>query len=124
MCRVVVFGLGCWLVVAAQPRVIADDDVPATLMQRKLQHAQGVLKGVVLEDYAMLSQNAAALSTLARQQWSKSPSDAYRAQLKIFQFASEELERLANEKNMDGAAVAYVQLSLSCVNCHRQLRKE
>ena len=42
----------------------------------------------------------------------------YRTQLRIFQNANEQLIRMADEEKLDGAALAYVQLTLNCVNCH------
>ncbi len=47
---------------------------------------------------------------------------AYRAQLAIFEFANDELLRNVDEKDIEGAALAFTQLTLSCVNCHKQLR--
>jgi hypothetical protein len=32
------------------------------------------------------------------------------------------LIRQADKENLDGAALAYVQLTLSCVNCHKVVR--
>ena len=47
----------------------------------------------------------------------------YRTQLQIFQDATEELMRQAEKENVDGAALAFTQLTISCVNCHKQLRE-
>jgi hypothetical protein len=32
------------------------------------------------------------------------------------------MEREARQKNLDGAALKYVELSLKCVNCHKYVR--
>lgn len=47
----------------------------------------------------------------------------YRAQLQVFQSANEELIRQAQKDNVEGAALAFTQLTISCVNCHKQLRE-
>jgi hypothetical protein len=31
--------------------------------------------------------------------------------------------KMAKDKNLDGAALAYVQLTMSCVNCHKYVRE-
>lgn len=46
-------------------------------------------------------------------------AEEYRTQLRIFRFANEDLVRQADKKNIDGAAMAFSQLTLSCVNCHK-----
>ena len=43
-------------------------------------------------------------------------------QLQIFQNANQQMIRMADDENLDGAALAYVQLTLSCVNCHKIVR--
>jgi hypothetical protein len=48
----------------------------------------------------------------------------YQTQLQVFRFASNELVRLAEEKNLDGASLAYTQMTISCVNCHKFLRQQ
>ena len=46
----------------------------------------------------------------------------YRRQMAMFEFANEELVRQANAKNVEGATLAYNQLTISCVQCHRVVR--
>jgi hypothetical protein len=36
---------------------------------------------------------------------------------------TESLVKKAKEKNMDGAALAYVEMTLSCVRCHQYVRE-
>jgi hypothetical protein len=42
--------------------------------------------------------------------------------LTLFQTANRELIRAAENENLDGATLAYLQLTLSCVNCHKVVR--
>lgn len=108
------------------------DDQPASQqeersfwMQKKLEHTQEILNGLVTEDFALIRKNAIALKGLNRLEYFvRREPEAYRTQLKLFQFSVEELERLATEKNLDGASLAFTQMTLSCVKCHQQLRKE
>ncbi len=49
-------------------------------------------------------------------------NDSYQLQLKMFRFANKELIRQARDENLDGATMAFMQLTSSCVNCHRVVR--
>ena len=105
----------------------ADDDDPETkpekpLMERKLEHAQGVLSALAREDFDALNKHADALLTLSEEQWISQETPEYRAQLKDFWVVLEGVKSAADEKNIDGATLAYVQMTLSCVRCHKYLR--
>lgn len=92
------------------------------LMQRKLEYSQKMLAGLATDDLEAVAKSATSLLTLTDEQWLRDDNPEYRAQLKTFRFSAQELARLANEKNLDGATLAYVQLTVSCVNCHKHLR--
>ena len=92
-------------------------------MEMKLEQAQNILAGLSVEDYDTVAKNAKAMNGLTQlEQWFQADTPEYRSQLKNFRFANEELIRLADEENLEGAALAYVQLTLSCINCHKQVR--
>ncbi|NIP85536.1 MAG: hypothetical protein GTO03_08215 [Planctomycetales bacterium] len=114
-------GLGGWMA-AAQP-----GDQPADTdqrMQRKLVSAQNILAGLATENFEAIAKNARLLDELGKQRWVQQETPAYRAQHLVFWFANDELIRLAEEKNIDGATLCYVQMTISCVNCHKVLRQE
>jgi hypothetical protein len=94
------------------------------IMEQKLKYTQQILAGLTNEDFAEIEKNAQILNTIGLlESWLRADSDAYRAQLKIYRFANDELIRLSKDKNLEGVSLAYVQLSLSCVNCHSHIRK-
>jgi hypothetical protein len=100
-------------------------DPTRATMQLKLELAQGILEGIALEDFNAISKNAEKMKTLVKvEQWLHRDTREYKGQLQIFQFANDELARFAKQKDADGAALAYVQLTLSCVNCHKHIRDE
>ncbi len=68
------------------------------LMQQKLGHAQKVLEGVAIADFALIEKHADELIILSK-----------KAEWAVL--------------NLDGAALAYVQLTMSCVNCHKHVRE-
>lgn len=93
-------------------------------MDKKLEYSQHILSGLALEDFEKIGRTAQAMQRLGKIETfvRRHDTEAYRTQFRVFQFANEELIRLAAEKNIDGAALAFTQLTLSCVNCHKQLR--
>jgi hypothetical protein len=46
----------------------------------------------------------------------------YRTQLRSFEFAIAEIQQQAKRENIEGVTMGFHQLTLSCVNCHKQLR--
>jgi hypothetical protein len=107
----------------------ADDDPPSgddsdKLMRAKLQYAQQVLEGLAVEDFEAVAEGAERLRRLgALEQWTRANTPEYQAQLMIYRTANRELARLADEKNLDGATLAFVQVTTSCVNCHKLVRQ-
>lgn len=101
-----------------------DKSAPSTakIMEKKLQLSQAILAAVVKEDFASMSANADGLLVLAKTEWIQDDSPEYRAQLKDFWLVLEGLKSAAEDKNGDGATLAYVQMTLSCVKCHKYLR--
>lgn len=93
-------------------------------MKKKLEFSQSILAGITTEDFDKVRDSAAAMRRMSALEGFARRKDtkAYRAQLAIFEFSNDELLRYAEEKNIDGAALAFTQLTLSCVNCHKQLR--
>ncbi|WP_145372268.1 hypothetical protein [Maioricimonas rarisocia] len=93
------------------------------LMERKLVATQQILTSLTREDYAAMQSAADDLLELARQQWTTDESPRYRAHLKDFWITLEGVSEAAEEKKLDGATLAYVQMTISCVKCHKYLRQ-
>ena len=49
--------------------------------------------------------------------------EGYRDQLRLFNMANSALIRASQEENLEGATLAFNQLTVSCVNCHKHLRE-
>jgi hypothetical protein len=94
-----------------------------SVMEKKLARAQSVLAGVATQDFDRVSTDAHALLELARQQWTENETPEYRAQLKDFWIALEGMESNAEEESIDALTLSYVQMTLSCVKCHKYLRE-
>jgi hypothetical protein len=92
-------------------------------MKQKVQASQAILAGLSSADFEAIGQNAAAMSLVeSLERWVRADSPGYRTQLRLFEFADRELIRAAREKNIDAATLAFNQLTISCVNCHKIVR--
>lgn len=99
-----------------------EEATETSVMEQKLEHAQGVLSALAREDFEGLRTNADALLRLSEEQWISRETPEYRAQLKDFWVVLEGVKSGADEENLDGATLAYMQMTLSCVRCHKYLR--
>src|SRR5262249_34408251 len=94
------------------------------LMRRKLTHAQKVLEGIALNDFDPIAKHARELRRLSETaEWKVFPTPQYLLHSNEFQRAAEKLIADARDKNLDGAALAYVELTLNCVRCHKYVRE-
>jgi hypothetical protein len=92
-------------------------------MKRKLDHSQKVLEGIVLEDFDLIEKNAKTLSLLSQAaEWQILPSAEYKKHGEEFRRTADALGKAAADKNLDAAALKYVELTLNCVNCHKHVR--
>lgn len=92
-------------------------------MKKKLELSQNILAGLTEEDYKKIGLNAGAMNFIGYlEKWDRRDSHEYKQQLGYFTFANRELIRQSKEKNLDGATLAYNQLVLSCVQCHKIVR--
>ncbi len=99
-----------------------DKETGSFWMQKKLEYSGKILAGLAREDFEEIGKNARSMNALTQmEKWVRGTAE-YRTQLRIFQNANEQLIRMADEEKLDGAALAYVQLTLSCVNCHKAVR--
>jgi len=92
-------------------------------MKRKLEFSQNVLAGLTEGDFDKIRKNAEALNILGNlERWVQAKKPDYVRQVSLFEFANSELIRQARDKNIDGATLAYNQLTVSCVQCHKIVR--
>ncbi len=92
-------------------------------MRLKLECAQKVLEGIVLEDFELVAFNAEKLKALSQSaDWQLRKSTEYQRHTGDFTRQADALIKAAERKNVDAATVAYFQMTASCVSCHRHLR--
>ncbi len=96
----------------------------STFMRLKLEPAKGALEGIALADFNMIAKHAGAIRNLMLDEsWMVIQSEDYRRQSNEFRAIVEQLQKAAEDKNVDRATLAYVQMTIRCVQCHESLRK-
>ena len=93
-------------------------------MRQKVAYSQQVLVGITLEDYGLIAKNAEKLVELSNKtNWYSRQVPEYELFLNEFRRNAQELMKAGQQKNLDAASLAYVQMTLSCVSCHKFIRQ-
>jgi hypothetical protein len=93
-------------------------------MRQKVAYSQQVLVGITLEDYGLIVNNAKKLVELSNKtNWYSRQVPEYELFLNEFRRNAQELMKAGEHKNLDAASVAYGQMTMSCVSCHKFIRK-
>jgi cytochrome c556 len=96
-----------------------------TLMQRKLLHSQAVLEGLATNNFEKIGAGGAGLLDCVNDAtWKINETEKYLAHSADFRKRAEALKKAAKDKNLDAAALAYVDMTLTCVKCHQYLRED
>src|SRR5262245_41922783 len=83
-------------------------------MQAKLKHSQEILKGLAVEDLDSVAKNAQELSILSHSStWDVLQTEEYGQHSVEFRRNANALRDAAKKKNLDGAALAYVGMTLN-----------
>ena len=93
-------------------------------MRQKVAYSQQVLVGITLEDYGLIATNAKKLMELSNKtNWYSRQVPEYELFLNEFRRNAQESREAGRQKNLDAASLAYVQMTLSCVSCHKFIRQ-
>jgi hypothetical protein len=94
------------------------------LMHKKLAASQGVLEGIALNDFKKIGAQADELIAVSKQvEWKVIKTPKYELYSNDFRRTAENLGQSAKDKNIDAAALHYVELTLTCVKCHKYVRE-
>ena len=100
---------------------------PATqaFMRQKLVDSQGILEGLALEKFELVSKNALRLRNMTQSNlWFTMKQPDYMLNTTNYQRSVEALYTAATDKNLDAATEAYAKIAKNCVECHRLVRLE
>jgi cytochrome c556 len=94
------------------------------LMQKKLKCSQKVLEGLAVNDFDKIADNADELISVSQQaEWVVYKTPQYELFSNQFRKTAESMVKNAKAKNLDGAALDYVDLTMTCVKCHKYVRE-
>jgi hypothetical protein len=115
---------------AKAPEKAADKEKPApkkiamkAFMRKKLEASQSVLEGLAVEDFDMIALGARQLKTTsAAAEFMVTNDPMFAQEADEFRRIVAKLEKAGKEKRLDGAALAYMDMTMSCVECHKYVR--
>ena len=111
------------MLVMSGPPLPAQTPATGRVMKEKLAHAQGVLEALTTSNYSALQHHSAELSRATKLPgWDALRSPEYRRYSESFLRATEDLTKAANDRDLDGAVVHYLSMTMTCYQCHRYMK--
>lgn len=108
-----------------QNEPVVKPDAVADFMRAKLGHSQHVLEGLALADFDLIARGAQQLALASQaSSWQVLQTADYARQSGEFRRSCDRLHHAAKEKNLDGAALAWMEVMMHCVQCHKYVRDE
>jgi hypothetical protein len=93
-------------------------------MRQKLDHSQALLAAVVTSNWGDLQRHSQALIALTEDPaWLVMKTPEYATQSEAFVRAARDLVDAANRRDLNEAPVAYMSMTLRCVQCHRYVAR-
>jgi hypothetical protein len=126
MRRIVLAGIVLtWFICGAGSLAEAQQkDALTTFMRVQLVHAQKALEGLTMEDFESIAKESQAMALLSQDaQWKVLQTQEYLQRSTEFRRAVDALTESAKKKNLDGATLAYVDVTMKCVECHKYVRR-
>ena len=95
----------------------------AKFMRQKLHASNLILEGLCTEDLQMVSEGSQTLMKMSSEErWRVSNDIMYRRYSNEFVQAVEELQKEAEDNDMDGTSMAWVNVTMKCLKCHEWVR--
>ena len=114
---------GGLLAVSAQQQDVIEEDT-SKFMNRKLDYSREIVEGLTTENYKQITKAAQDMMLLSHEaDWNVATSPQYLKASSDFRDTVSRLRDAGDSKNLDGATIAYFEVTLNCVRCHKQLRK-
>jgi hypothetical protein len=97
----------------------------AIIMKKKLTQAQKLLEGLAIQDFDKIKSASDELAALRRQAaWMANKTLEYELLSNDFQRNIESAQRAATSKNIDASALAYIEMTMTCVKCHKHVKEQ
>lgn len=96
-----------------------------TFMRQKLVYSQGVLEGIALEKFELVSRNALLMRKMSQtNSWASMNNVEYMSHMTNYQKNLDAVWKAATDQNLQAATEAYTKVVANCVDCHRVVRVE
>ncbi len=93
------------------------------LMADKLDSSKVLLEGIAMADFNKITRSANTLIQLSKtDEWFVFKTPRFELHSNEFRRAAETIVEKAKDKNLDGVTLAYFDLTMGCVRCHRYVR--
>ena len=113
--------------VADEP--VADDPVDkdeaqlSRFMRQKLKASNRIMEGLCVDDLKLVESGAEILQKMSHaEQWRASNDVMYQNHSREFRERVKGLREKAQAENPDGAALAWLEVTMSCLHCHKWVR--
>jgi hypothetical protein len=96
----------------------------AEIMEKKLKNAQKLLEALSLADFKKITSNAEELLQLSKtEEWLIYKTQKFEMFNNEFQRSLNDLIAKSKANNVDGATLAFVDMTMTCVRCHSYVRE-
>ncbi|APZ94955.1 hypothetical protein [Fuerstiella marisgermanici] len=101
----------------------AGDGALDRFMQQKLAASSRILEGLMTDDLKSVAVNADKLLEMSKEErWRASNDMMYLQHSTQFRNAVADLYNKADKRSIDGASLAWVNVTMSCIKCHEWVR--
>ncbi|MBX3423721.1 MAG: hypothetical protein KF752_19360 [Pirellulaceae bacterium] len=96
-----------------------------SFMRLKLEPTKKIIEGIALGDFPMIRSNTEQLRKLALDQgWLVLQTETYAKHSRDFQSSLNLMRLMCDQQDLDGVTLAYMQMTMRCVQCHKMLRDQ
>ncbi len=93
-------------------------------MRAKLINSQNIFEGLTTANFDLVQDGVKALKSVAAgEKWVQIDDARYQKMTDEFRTTVNRLAVAAEGKNIDAMALRYYQMSTSCIDCHKHIRK-
>jgi len=94
-------------------------------MQGKLESNKKIVHGLTTKNYPMIKEGAQDVTALVKgQHWFVLDTPEYKSYSQDMSNIALKLEKAADDKNLEAAALRYFDLTVSCIDCHQYIEKQ
>lgn len=123
LCSILLLAIGAAWLLKAAPKSDPPEMTTRSAMRAKLTSAHQILEGIATENFSQIETNAQKLIQLSKVAgWRARQTPEYELFTNEFRRHAEAIIEAAQKKNLDGATLAYMQLTFNCASCHKHMR--